>query len=105
VPNLASWSFAHFGRHWFGLDVPRHLTHFTPATLSALLTAEGFRLLKLMQVGTDGWIRQSARRLVPSDSSGGWLKACRFKPLAQFLAAWSERIGHADDMVAFAERA
>lgn len=104
VPNLASWSFAHFGRYWFGLDVPRHLTHFTPATLTALLAAEGFRLLRLTQVGTDGWLRQSARRLTRSHSGGGWLTACRWKPLAQAVAAFTERVGRADDLVAIAER-
>jgi 2-polyprenyl-3-methyl-5-hydroxy-6-metoxy-1,4-benzoquinol methylase len=115
VPNLASWSFRHFGRHWFGLDVPRHLTHFTPATLNALLAAEGFRVLKLTQVGTDGWVRQSAHRLAangahiaPSGSAtqrnSQWLKACRWKPLAQAISTWSERTAQADDMVVLAER-
>ena len=33
VPNLGSWSFRTFGEHWFALDLPRHLTHFTPETL------------------------------------------------------------------------
>lgn len=105
VPNLASWSFAHFGRQWFGLDVPRHLTHFTPSTLNALLAAEGFRVLRMTFVGTDGWIRQSARRLAASDPRGGWLAACRWKPLAQAVAAISERCHRADDMVLLAERA
>ncbi|HEX7376629.1 MAG TPA: class I SAM-dependent methyltransferase [Pirellulales bacterium] len=105
VPNLASWSFEHFGRQWFGLDVPRHLTHFTPSTLNALLAAEGFRVLRTTFVGTDGWIRQSARRLAASESSHGWLTACRWKPLAQAIAAVSEHCRRADDMVFLAERA
>ena len=33
VPNIDSLPFRWFGRHWFGLDLPRHLTHFTPASL------------------------------------------------------------------------
>jgi 2-polyprenyl-3-methyl-5-hydroxy-6-metoxy-1,4-benzoquinol methylase len=104
VPNVASWSFKHFGRHWFGLDVPRHLTHFTPDTLNAVLAAEGFRLLKLTYVGTDGWLRQSARRLAASGCGRGWLTACRWKPLAQTIAGWTERTRQADDIVAIAER-
>lgn len=104
VPNLASWSFDQFGRQWFGLDVPRHLTHFTPDTLNALLAAEGFRLLRMTFVGTDGWIRQSARRLAASGSSHGWPAACRWKPLAQAAAAISERCRRSDDMVLLAER-
>lgn len=105
VPNLASWSFAHYGRHWFGLDVPRHLTHFTPDTLHALVAAEGFHVLRTTFVGTDGWIRQSARRLAAGGSRPGWLSACRWKPLAQAIAAISEHSHRADDMVILAERA
>jgi 2-polyprenyl-3-methyl-5-hydroxy-6-metoxy-1,4-benzoquinol methylase len=46
VPNFASPE-ARFGRSgWFHLDVPRHLVHFTPATLLAMLVAEGFRPVK-----------------------------------------------------------
>lgn len=104
VPNLASWSFEHFGRSWFGLDVPRHLTHFTPTTLNALLAAEGFRVLKLTHIGTDGWLRQSARRLSAGGSGSIALRACRWKPLAQAVAGWTERIGRADDIIMLAER-
>src|SRR5258707_628154 len=42
VPNIDSWPFRWFGRHWFGLDLPRHLTHFTPATLPQMLQRAGF---------------------------------------------------------------
>ncbi|HET6880119.1 MAG TPA: class I SAM-dependent methyltransferase [Pirellulales bacterium] len=104
VPNVASWSFRHFGRHWFGLDVPRHLTHFSPDTLNAVLAAEGFRLLKLTHVGVDGWLRQSARRLAAAEGKQGWRTACQWKPLAQAIAGWTERARQADDIVAIAER-
>lgn len=104
VPNLASWSFTHFGRHWFGLDVPRHLTHFTPATLNALVAAEGFRTLKLSHVGTDGWLRQSARRISASGSGNVFLRACKWKPLARTVAGWTERTARADDIILLAER-
>jgi SAM-dependent methyltransferase len=41
VPNLASWQAQRYGRHWLHLDVPRHLYHFTPATLQKLLDNAG----------------------------------------------------------------
>jgi SAM-dependent methyltransferase len=42
VPNFASYERKVFGWRWYGMEIPRHLYHFTPATLSALLRAEGF---------------------------------------------------------------
>jgi 2-polyprenyl-3-methyl-5-hydroxy-6-metoxy-1,4-benzoquinol methylase len=43
VPNLASLESRVLGRRWPHLDVPRHLSHFTPATLEKLILAAGFR--------------------------------------------------------------
>ncbi|MGQ0734416.1 MAG: class I SAM-dependent methyltransferase [Acidobacteriota bacterium] len=45
VPNLASWQAKYFGRHWLHLDVPRHLYHFTPATLGTLLDKAGMMVV------------------------------------------------------------
>jgi ubiquinone/menaquinone biosynthesis C-methylase UbiE len=42
VPDSASLTFRLCGRDWMGLDVPRHLQHFTPTTLVRLLTDSGF---------------------------------------------------------------
>ena len=47
VPNFASPE-ARIGRAgWFHLDVPRHLVHFTPSTLTAMLRTAGFRPVKV----------------------------------------------------------
>jgi 2-polyprenyl-3-methyl-5-hydroxy-6-metoxy-1,4-benzoquinol methylase len=41
VPNFGSWEAVWSRSHWFHLDVPRHLTHFTPASLGAMLEDAG----------------------------------------------------------------
>ncbi len=41
-PNIASWEAQVFGSHWFGLELPRHLSHFSPQSLRHLLTDVGF---------------------------------------------------------------
>jgi len=47
VPNFASPE-ARIGRAgWFHLDVPRHLVHFTPSTLGAMLTEAGFHSVRV----------------------------------------------------------
>jgi 2-polyprenyl-3-methyl-5-hydroxy-6-metoxy-1,4-benzoquinol methylase len=47
TPNLWSWDARIFGRHWLGLDAPRHLYVFSPATLQNLLQQVGFRTDKI----------------------------------------------------------
>jgi SAM-dependent methyltransferase len=42
VPNLASWQARVFGDAWLHLDIPRHLVHFTPATLAMVMSRAGF---------------------------------------------------------------
>ncbi len=45
VPNFASMQAALFGSHWFHLDVPRHLFHYTPANINALVEGKGFTVV------------------------------------------------------------
>jgi SAM-dependent methyltransferase len=47
LPNFDSRERRVFGRYWNGLDVPRHLFHFTPATLGRLLEAAGLRTVSV----------------------------------------------------------
>lgn len=42
VPNCASWEFRTFAADWYALQVPTHLLHFTPTTLTAVLQRAGF---------------------------------------------------------------
>jgi hypothetical protein len=42
VPNFSSVQARAGGRHWLHLDVPRHLSHFSPTSLARTLRAAGF---------------------------------------------------------------
>jgi 2-polyprenyl-3-methyl-5-hydroxy-6-metoxy-1,4-benzoquinol methylase len=42
MPNIASWEARLFGSHWFGLELPRHLSHFSPRSLRHLMNQLGF---------------------------------------------------------------
>ncbi|MDQ6945624.1 MAG: class I SAM-dependent methyltransferase [Actinomycetota bacterium] len=77
VPNFASLERRLFGRHWFGLEIPRHLLHFTPASIAAVLHNGGLeveRLVPQLQAGslagsTQLWLRhlrKSRRSYRPS---------------------------------------
>lgn len=42
MPNIASWEARVFGTHWYGLELPRHLFHFSPQSLRYLMNEIGF---------------------------------------------------------------
>jgi len=43
LPNFDSWQSRWSRQHWFHLDVPRHLFHFSPKTLKQLLVETGYK--------------------------------------------------------------
>jgi SAM-dependent methyltransferase len=45
VPNAGGLGAALFGRAWSGLELPRHLSHFTPDTLERTIRTAGGRVL------------------------------------------------------------
>ncbi|MDA0587981.1 MAG: class I SAM-dependent methyltransferase [Planctomycetota bacterium] len=62
VPNFASWQSRWAGADWFHLDLPRHLYHFSPDTLSLLLHRHGFA-------------KQSCRHFAALQNPFGWLQS------------------------------
>jgi SAM-dependent methyltransferase len=44
LPNCGSYDAGHFRQFWAAYDVPRHLWHFTPATVSRFAEETGFTL-------------------------------------------------------------
>jgi SAM-dependent methyltransferase len=55
VPNAGSPQARRDGASWFGYDVPRHLWHFTPATLTRLLDQTGFVVREFRPTRIDGF--------------------------------------------------
>lgn len=53
VPNSDSWDFRWGRGDWFQLDLPRHLYHFSPASLSAMLEKAGFRVTRVSTVSPE----------------------------------------------------
>ena len=62
VPNYASWQARWAGKDWFHLDLPRHLYHFSPSTLSVLLQRHGFE-------------HQSCHHFAALQNPFGWLQS------------------------------
>ncbi|HET6323886.1 MAG TPA: class I SAM-dependent methyltransferase [Planctomycetaceae bacterium] len=100
VPNFASWSFRHFQQNWTGLALPRHLTHFTPLTLSRMVEATGFRVLSIEQIGRGGRIRKSARMATRARRPS----VLRWNVLAGLVARWTELTTQGDSLRLIAEK-
>ncbi|HZR63535.1 MAG TPA: class I SAM-dependent methyltransferase [Terriglobales bacterium] len=47
VPNVSSAEARVFGSYWHGLELPRHLFHYSPASLRNLATMTGLRVVSL----------------------------------------------------------
>lgn len=55
VPNYTSVDAIHYGAAWAAYDVPRHLYHFSPASMQALATQNGFSLVKTQPMWFDAF--------------------------------------------------
>jgi len=47
IPNIQSWEAQVFRSYWYGLELPRHLSHFSPASLGCLATSVGLKIEEL----------------------------------------------------------
>lgn len=47
VPNISSWEARLFGSFWYGLELPRHLSHFSTQSLRHVMNELGFEVLSI----------------------------------------------------------
>lgn len=104
TPNVESLPFYWFGPAWFGLDLPRHLTHFTPKTLRAMLETAGFRVEMTRMLRHGDWLRSSARLAARQDRGGLLSRLLHWKPAAKAVAWGCYVAGMSDCIMAVAER-
>ena len=55
VPNYTSKDAAIYKEHWAAYDVPRHLYHFSPGSMQALLEKHGLKLLSCQPMWYDSF--------------------------------------------------
>jgi len=55
LPNLKSWDALHYGKYWAGLDLPRHLYHFTKNDVENLFEKYGFQLKDILPMKFDSY--------------------------------------------------
>ena len=49
LPNIESFLFKIFGKNWVNLDLPRHVFHYSPITITKILKKNGYEIIKIEQ--------------------------------------------------------
>jgi 2-polyprenyl-3-methyl-5-hydroxy-6-metoxy-1,4-benzoquinol methylase len=75
TPNAGGLGAGLFGGAWAGLELPRHLSHFTPATLAAVIEKAGGRVV---------WTWHQAKPRTYLWSLSAWLRDRGWDGLARF---------------------
>lgn len=107
VPNADSAVFALVGDLWTGLDVPRHLHHFSPASLAIVANRAGLEIADLTTEALDGAVESelrawARRRLyIPARLTAwtGWLR-----PLSRRIARSANETGRGEVVIATLRR-
>lgn len=102
VPSIDSLNFRWFGPDWYGLDVPRHLTHFAPVTLHSMLKLAGFHVHEIKQVMHSTWMRASARRACANGKRPAWQHALKWKSISRAVTLYAALARQADCLLATA---
>jgi 2-polyprenyl-3-methyl-5-hydroxy-6-metoxy-1,4-benzoquinol methylase len=96
VPNIDSLPFRWCGQGWYGLDLPRHLTHFVPETLTRMLQRAGLRPGPVEMVRHSDWLRASGRLATGLYGRKRWFRWLQTRPVSG-LASWVSYLsGRAD---------
>lgn len=103
-PNIDSWPAEWFGPNWFGLDLPRHLNHFSPKTLQEMLALSGFTMESMRTIRHSDWLRSSAKLACRSSQAGPFASILKWKPAAKLVALATYLFGKSDCMIAVAQR-
>lgn len=81
VPNFDSWQARYFGRHWFHLDLPRHLYHFRTLALCRFLSRLGFDVVRISTQSWDqnlyGFVQSSLNALFWKTAPNGLYQALK----------------------------
>jgi 2-polyprenyl-3-methyl-5-hydroxy-6-metoxy-1,4-benzoquinol methylase len=104
APNIDSWPFRWFGPAWYGLDLPRHLSHFSPWTLQLMLERAGFRTGPIRMVRHNDWLRSSAKLARQTGSESLWQRTLTWKPVAGLASWYCYLVRQSDCLLLAAER-
>jgi len=105
APRFDSLAARWFGSCWFPLELPRHLTHFTAATLCRHLEATGFHVLRIHALRRPALLRHSFALLADETGRSGHRRLARSRLLCGALSWVALLARRTQQMVVVAQRA
>lgn len=112
TPNLWSVDARLFGPYWLGLDAPRHLCVFSPATLRRLLQETGFRIDCVRSFGgyfpfassLQWWLDDHLHKATPKRAISAIIHSRALRLLTQPYFAMLRFLNRTSGMTVFASR-
>jgi SAM-dependent methyltransferase len=104
VPNFESWSARNFGEAWFGLDLPRHLTHFTSDTLGIMTRKAGFEIERCTTLRHSSWLQKSAKLAIRKRRATLVQRLLRLRPVSHAASFVCHLLGASDALYLQARR-
>lgn len=104
VPNLDSWGFGAFGIAWHPLELPRHLSHFTPDTLRRVVADSGLEVEAVKTRAHGRWLVFSAVRSARFRPRRWAAAVGRFRPLRSAITTLTEWRGRGEDLCLLARK-
>jgi 2-polyprenyl-3-methyl-5-hydroxy-6-metoxy-1,4-benzoquinol methylase len=109
VPNFASIQARAFGAHWFNLDVPRHLYHYSPDGLRRVVQSSGFDVVRVRPgpAAIDFGIAASLMRMPDSGESLAHkvVRKLVVTPFGRALVPLEHLLGSAGSVEVYARKA
>ncbi len=101
-PQWDSASRERFGPCWYCLDLPRHLTHFSRATLARHVETAGFRVVRMVSRARPSWVRKSWARRAEASSGGAAPRRAKSRLWVGLRARSAARAGRGDEIFCLA---
>lgn len=89
VPNYTSDDATHYNQHWAAYDVPRHLYHFSPASMKTLMVKHGMKVVDCKPMWFDSFYVSMLSEQYKNGK--GNLVAAFFRGLASNLTAMGNK--------------
>ena len=85
VPNINCLPARWFGKYWFALDLPRHVTHFSKETITKLLNRNGYEVEKIFAQRYGQTVQASFRYLGREKNSRISRFLCKYKRICYLI--------------------